>query len=173
MTWIAVPVSPEDVTAESLYAIGLKHRLVPENTTLALDNYESMATSCALILLKDEGTDSKIASVIISDIVDGEAASVDLIPVSKYFSPVDKNGDRNEEPVMENAASALSPVFKKLIDKRRLRRLTAMVPKTHSRAAKILRECGFRKEGVMRDAVKFRGKDAEDLVIMGMLPYKE
>jgi hypothetical protein len=173
MTWVAVPVSPDEVTAESLYDLGRKHRLVPENTPLAMGHYQSMVGACAVIRVKDEETDTVVAHLIVSDIVDGESATVDLILVSKLFSPVDKNGNRNAEPFMEKISFALTPVFEKLIEGRGLRRLTSVVPKTYSRAFKALRECGFKKEGVMRNAVKFRGKDAEDLVIMGMLAVKE
>ena len=173
MTWIAVPVPPEEVTAEVLYALGRKHRLVPENTSMAIDHYLAMAGECAMIIVKDEDTGTKIAHLIISDIMDGESATVDFIPVSKFFSPIGKDGNKNTEPFMEKISVALAPVFKKLLAGRGLRRLTSVLPKTHTRAAKALRECGFKKEGVMRNAVKFRDQEAEDLLIMGMLADKE
>ena len=173
MTWIVVPVPPEEVTAETLFELSKKHRLVPENMERALSRYANISSSCAVIEVEDSRDGTKIATLIISSIVDGEDAQVDLIPVSKFFSPVGKDGNKNEDPFLEKIEAALGPVFRRLIKGRELRRLTAMLPKTHSRAFKILRECGFKKEGVMRDAVKFNGKEIEDIVIMGMLADKE
>jgi len=173
MTWVAVPVSPDEVTAEFLYELGNKHRVVPENTTLAIENYRAVAGNCAVIQVVDEETKETIAHLIVSDIVDGESAVVDFVPVGKFFSPIGKDGGKNTDPFMEKISTALTPIFKSLLSGRGLRRLSAVIPKTHTRAAKALRECGFRKEGVMRDAVKFRGKGVEDLVMMGMLADKE
>lgn len=169
MTWVAAPVPPEEVTAEYLFDLGKRHRLLPENTSLAVAHFKSLSGSCAVIKVKDSRTNDEIATTIISDIVDGESAQVDFIPVAKYYAPIDKAGNRNEDPFLEKTSAALTPVFERLMKGRNLRRLTATVPKSRSRAFKALRECGFNKEGVMRRAVKFSGREAEDLVIMGML----
>lgn len=173
MTWVAVPVSPEEVTAEYLYDLGRRHKIMPENTALAVENCRAVACNCAVIQVVDEESKDTVAHLIVSEIVDGEAATIDFVPVGKFFSPVGKDGNRNTEPFLEKISSALTPIFRSLIEGRNLRRLTAVVPKTHTRAARALRECGFKKEGVMRDAVKFRGKGVEDLVMMGMLADKE
>lgn len=173
MMWIAVPVPPAEVTAESLFDLAKRHRLVPENITEAVDYYRTICGSCALIHVMVEGTDDKVGDLIISDIVDGTSAQVDFIPQPKYFSPILKDGSQNPEKFLDLIDDAMNPVFNKLIKGRNLRRLTAMVPKSRSRTFKALRACGFKKEGVMRDAIKFAGEDSQDLVIMGMLPAKE
>jgi len=173
MNWVAVPVDPTEVTAEALYELGDKHRLVPENADLAIEHFRAMSSRCAMLRVDEEETGKEIAVVLFSDIVDGESATVDLVPRSEYFSPVDRRGNPIENPCYEKIKDALQPIFVKLIEGRDLRRLTAMVPKSRSRTFKALRECGFRKEGVMRQAIKLKGRDPEDLVIMGMLKAKE
>lgn len=171
--WTAVPVSPEEVTAESLFELAKRHRLIPENINDAVDYYRNVSENCALIHIKDEETGDKVGDLIISDIVDGNSAQVDFIPQPKFFSPILKDGSPNPVKFLDMIDGALSPVFNKLIEGRQLRRLTAMVPKSRSRTFKALRASGFKKEGVMRDAIKFSGEDCQDLVIMGMLPAKE
>ena len=173
MTWVAVPVPPVEVTAEYLFDLLKKHRLVFENTDLTLAKCWSISNSGKVILVKDSRGGEEIGTVIVSGIVDGEDGEIDFIPISKKFAPIGKDGSRNEEPVMEKLEAVLSPIFRKLIKGRNLRRLSASVPKSRSRAFKALRECGFRKEGVKRNAVKFVGVDAEDVVNMGMLADKE
>lgn len=173
MSWKAVPVPPSEVTAEMLFELAKKHRLIPENLLDAVDYYNAVSTDCALIEIKDEETGDSVGSLIISEIRDGESASVDFIPVPSFFSPVLKDGSPNPAKFLDMANDVMGEVFRKLLVGRNLRRLTSMVPTSRSRTFKALRACGFKKEGVMRDAIKFSGKPAEDLVIMGMLPTKE
>ena len=144
-----------------------------ENVDLALWYVTSIYKNGAFIKVVESDDDTEIATLIISNIIDGEEADVDLIPVSKFFSPIGKDGNKNTDPFMDWIKDAIGDIFVKLIEGRELRRLTAMIPSSRSRTAKILRECGFRKEGVKRDAVKFTGNEPEDVVIMGMLPTKE
>ena len=171
MNWTAVPVAPEKVTAEALYELGHKHRLVPENTDLAIEYFRSMSQNCAMVKITDG--DQEIATVIFSDIMDGETAMVDLVPNAKYFSPVDEKGSQIENPCYEQTREVLKPILDKLMGARDLRRITSMIPKSRSRTMKALRECGFKKEGVMRKGVQLKGHQPEDLVIMGMLRAKE
>ena len=173
MTWIAVPVPREEVTAESLFELAKKHRLIPENVADAVDYYRDISGACALIQIEVEETGENVGSLIVSDIRDGESASVDFIPRPQFFSPVLKDGSRNTDDFLGTAEAVMRPVFEKLMKGRNLYRLTATVPKSRSRTFKALRACGFKKEGVMRDAIKFSSRDVEDLVIMGMLPAKE
>jgi len=173
MSWIAVPVPPEEVTAEALFELAKKHRLIPENVSNAVDHYRDLSGCCALIQVETEDTGENVGSLIVSSIVDGDSARVDFIPRPQFFSPILKDGSRNPEDFLGMAEDVMRPVFERLMEGRGLNRLTATVPKSRSRTFKALRACGFRKEGVMRDAVKFSGRDLEDMVIMGMLPKKE
>ena len=165
MTWIAVPVSPREVTATSLFDISKQHRLLPDDVSLAIDYFKSVCDNCAVIRVVDEESEEEIGVLIITSIVDGNTADVDFIPHPQFFSP-----DANYR---EDISAALSPVFAKLMEGRGLRRLTSMVPKSRSRTKHALIACGFKKEGVMRNAVKFAKRDAEDVVILGMIPEKE
>lgn len=160
MTWTAVPVDPEKVTAKYLFDLSDKHRLIPENMVNAIDYYKAVSPGCRIIEIRDG--DDLVGELIISNIMDGESATVDFVPVPEYFA--------YGEPYEDGMRIALSKVFARLMEGRNLRRLTAMIPKTRSRAGKALRACGFKKEGVMRDAIKFNGRPVEDVVIMGLLP---
>lgn len=173
MTWEAVAVNPAKITPEFLFDIGRKHKLIPERIVSAIDYYRAIAPTCVVIEVVDTETKDSVADIIISDIIDGESASVDFIPVARFFAPVHQDGSKNEDHFHERLNEAIGPIFRKLLSGRDLRRLTAMVPKSRSRTYKALIACGFRKEGQMRDAIKFRGQEAEDLVILGLLPAKE
>jgi len=172
MTWSAIAVPQEEITAEMLFELSKKHRLVQEDAELAVDRLVAISPGCIVFEIKDE-EERVIATAIISDIRDGESADVDLVPVTKYFSPVGKDGQPNGTQCNELVRDALQPIFLRLLEGRGLRRLTAMIPKSRSRTFKALRECGFRKEGVMRDAIQLKGQGPEDVVIMGMLAPKE
>ena len=173
MTWQAVPVPREKVTAEFLYEIGKRHHLLPERIESAIDYYRAIAPSCIVFRVMDAQTKEYVAEVIISEIVDGESASVDFIPVPKFFAPINPDGTKNDDGFHDRLTEALSPVLGRLLEGRNLRRLTAMVPSSRSRTYKALQACGFKREGKMRQAIKFRGHAAEDLVIMGLLTVKE
>lgn len=163
--WTANPVAPSEVTAQYLYDIGKRHRLIPDNVSDAVGYYRGMADCCAVLKIESDDGDM-IADLIIMDIVDGVSAEMTLIPRPQYFAPGEDFSDLIQ--------GAITPVTEKLFEARSLRRISAFIPKTRSRTAQALRACGFNKEGVMRDAIKFVGKDeAEDMVIMGLLPNKE
>lgn len=163
MTWTAAPVDESLVTAEYLYDLSKRHRLVPENVVDALSYYERVARGCRVIIIK-EGPE-KVGELLITDIVPGESAVVDFVPKPKYFAA--------GEPFAEEVERVMTPIMKRLIEHHKLARLTAMVPKSRSRTCKALTACGFKKEGVMRRAIKLQRQDRQDLVIMGMLSEKE
>jgi len=165
MSWITVPVSPEEVTSERLFKMARRHRLIPDNVVDAVDYYNGISGSCAMIDIRTEDDDELVGVIIVSEIVDGESAMVDLIPQPQFFTA--------DQPFADEMRESIGPMFEKLIDGRNLRRLTAMVPKTRSRTFKALRASGFQKEGVMRKAIKFQGSKPEDVVIMGMMASKE
>ena len=164
MKWEAHPVAPDKVTAEYLYDLSKRHRLVPHNLIDPAGYYGSVADGCIAMTVTN-GTGEVIADVVITDIIQDESAQINLIPCPKYFAP--------GEDFAELIDGALSPVLKKLTEKKDLRRITSLVPKTRHRTCKALIACGFKKEGVMRNAVRFLNKPAEDMVIMGYLPTKE
>lgn len=166
MTWIPVAVNPEEVTAEYLYDMAKKHRLIPANMADAVMYFKGICSNCAVIAVNDNETGEDVGHVIFTEIADNESAQVDFIPKPKFFSSANPTfrDDINE---------ALSPVFESLIEGRNLRRITAMVPRTRNRTKKALAACGFKKEGIIRKGVKFVGKDAEDIIIMGLLSSKE
>ncbi len=160
MTWRAVAVPTEEVTPEFLYNLGTSHRLVPESLVDAIEYYKAICPLCRVIEVKDG--DEDIATLVLSSIADGSSADVDFIPMPQHFS--------YGKPYAEGMKESMVPVFKRLLEGRNLRRLTAQIPKSRSRTCKALTACGFKKEGVMRDAIKLRGREVEDIVIMGLLP---
>lgn len=167
-TWEIRRVPQEQVTGDLLMSIAKKHRLVLDNPDRMVDYYRFMARDCIVLeLLTDSG--DKAADVIISDIADGEEATVDLAIVSKHYAKVMPDGSDNPIPMYDLTASALEPLFDRLIEARGLRRLTACVPKSRNRTFRALLACGFEQEGLKRRAIKLIGKEPEGLIIMGKL----
>ena len=122
-----------------------------------------MSQNCVVITVND--VEDIVGYLIITDINDGENANVDFIPNTKFFAPGEEYHD--------NIYDAVHPIMVKLMEGRHLRRVTSMVPQTRCRTKKALKACGFKVEGVMRDAIKFKGKEPESITIMGILPTKE
>jgi len=168
MIWKPEAVPPDEVTAEKLFHLFDQHHLVPENVDLAILQYRNMSETATMIEVVDTETKETVARVIFTDVIDGEFGTVDLIPTYRFFSPIGKDGQKNEDPVYEWAKEALLPIFQGVMERRDLRRITSLIPRTRNRTVKILRECGFRKEGVLRDGTKLKGKPVEDLILMGM-----
>lgn len=168
-TWEIKRVPQDEVTAEFLFKVAKRHGLMFDNVERMISYYRGIVEGCIVLeILKDDG--DRAAYVIISDVVEGESASVDMILVSKHYAPILPDESKNPVPYNDLTAAALIPVLDRLMDAKQLRRVTATVPKSRSRTFHALEACGFKKEGVMRRAVKFSGKDVEDLVIMGLLP---
>lgn len=166
--WEVRRIPQEQVTGDLLLAIARKHRLVFDNPERMVDYYRFMARDCLVLELLTEAGE-KAADVIISDITDGEEATVDLAIVSKHYVPRMPDGTDNPVPVYDLTAAALTPLFDRLIEARGLRRLTACVPKSRNRTFRALLACGFEREGFKRKAIKLIGKDPEGLIIMGKL----
>ena len=114
-----------------------------------------------------------MADAILSEIVDGEAATLDLMVVSRFYARLNADKTENDVPFNDLTRDALRPALSRLVEARSLRRITSAIPRSRNRTYNALIACGFNKEGVMRRAVKLRGKDPEDLVVMGFLPDKE
>ena len=165
MTWTAVPLKESQVTAEYLYDLSKKHRLLPDDLPGALEQFRRIAEDCFAIKITDSETKEVVGDIIISEVVDGQSASLDLIPNPKFFSP--------GEDFHDNIFNAVNPILVKLMESRGLRRIDALVPQTRCRTKKALKACGFRVEGVRRNAIKFQGKPPEGQTIMGILPGKE
>jgi len=166
MTWIPVPVNPKDVTADFLFNIAKKHRLIRASTVDDIVHFKEICSRCAVILIEDDETKEEIGHVIFSNIQDGESADLDLIPNPKYFSPA-------HPEFREEIKVALVPVLESLMEGRSLRRVNASVPESRNRTKKALMACGFEKEGVTRKGIKFAGKEAENIINMGLLSGKE
>jgi hypothetical protein len=167
-TWTVNRVPAAEVTAEFLLGIARRHRMVFDNPNRMVDYYRAICRDCIVLeLLTDSG--EKAADVIISEIVDGEEAVVDLVVVSKHYARIAPDGSESKVPFLDMTRDALVPLFDRLTEARGLRRLTAYVPKSRSRTVHALTACGFDKEGVKRNAIKFAGKEPEGLVIMGRL----
>lgn len=163
MTWEAHPIDPAEVTAEYLYDLDKRHRLVLHDLVDVPGYYQDKADKSIAMEIRN-GTDEVIADVIISNIGDMKQAVLTLVPCPKYFAP--------GEDFAELIDGALAPVLDTLITKKDLRRVNSFVPKSRHRTCKALIACGFKKEGVPRKAVRLLNKPAEDVVIMGYLPGK-
>lgn len=141
-----------------IYDVYRRHRLVPDSVPLAFSSFKSLAATGEVYRVVAD--DAVVATVIVSGVVPGERADVDLVPVSKFF-----RGGYEEELRL-----ALSPIWRDAFDRHKVRRLTAGVPASRRRTVKAFRALGFMVEGVLRDGAKIVDRDPEDLVLLGMLP---
>jgi hypothetical protein len=139
---------------------------------MAVAYCRNAAASCLVLEIMNENHE-KVADAIISEIVDGDSATLDLMVVSRFYARFNADKSESDVPFNDLTRDALRPALVRLAEARRLRRVTAAIPQSRNRTYRALLACGFNKEGVMRRAVKLRGKDPEDLVVMGFLPDKE
>jgi RimJ/RimL family protein N-acetyltransferase len=145
-------------TPEMLYDLYRRHRLVPDSMVMALAGFRTMAEDGNVYEVRAD--DAVVATVIVSGVIPGERADVDIVPVSKFF----RGG--YETALRE----AMDPIWERYFDVEGCRRLTSSVPASRRRTVKALKALGFRVEGVVRDGVMIANKDPEDLIIMGLLP---
>ena len=171
-TWTIRTVQKDLVTPEYLFDLAKRHRMVFDDVERMVGYCRATAADCIVLELMTEA-DDKAADIIISGIVEGESAGLDFIPVAKHYAPILPDKSKNDVPFNDLTRDALAPILKHLMARKSLRRITALAPRSRNRTVKALLACGFDKEGVMRQAVKFAGKDPEDLMILGMLPDKE
>lgn len=161
----AVEVIPKgEVSAQYLYDLSSKHRLVIDNLPDAIDRYRAVSPECAIFLITEADTGHEVAQVVVSGVIAGDSANIDFIPQPSYFAP-----GSDYEPHLRKA---LKPLLAGLMDLRQLNRIQSFVPKSRSRTVRALRSCGFVKEGVMRDAITL-SRGLENVVVMGLLPEKE
>jgi len=106
-----------------------------------------------------EGDGQEVANIFVSDVQEGETASLDFIPVPKYF----RSG------FDEDLRGAVMPVLTGIFRGSGVRRLNSLVPSSRSKTKRALCSLGFVVEGRMRDAVRFHGKEPEDIRVLGML----
>ena len=171
-TWTIRRVDQATATPEYLFDLIKKHRMLPDNVDVAVAYCRNAAASCLVLEIMNESHE-KVADAIISEIIDGDSATLDLMVVSKFYARFNADKSENDVPFNDLTRDALRPALVRLVEARSLRRITAAIPRSRNRTFNALIECGFSREGVMRRAVKLRGKDPEDLVIMGFLPDKE
>lgn len=171
-TWTIRRVDQATATPEYLFELIKKHRMLPDNVDVAVAYCRNAAASCIVLEVMNENHE-KVADAIISEIIDGDSATLDLMVVSHFYARLNADKTENEVPFNDLTRDALRPALVRLVEARKLRRITAAIPRSRNRTYNALLACGFNKEGVMRRAVKLRGKDPEDLVVMGFLPEKE
>jgi len=150
---------PEDIaTPEMVYDLYRRHRLVPDSVPLAVSGFQSLAATGQVFEVIADGT--KVATIIISAMVPGERADVDMVPLSKFF-----RGGYEEE-----LRAAMEPIWEHAFEVNKVRRLTSSVPRSRARTVKALKAMGFKIEGVLREGAKIVGHEPEDLILMGLLP---
>jgi hypothetical protein len=150
-------VPPDRLTPEVLYDINKRHGLLHDDLTVTIPGLMNMANTAQVYVLYSG--ELQVATAIISRVVSGLSAEFDLIPVAKYFRGRWKN----------DLKACVEPLLNNLLAHQRVRRITAYVPSSRSRAIKALEILGFKREGEMRKAVCLEGKEPEGLVILGLL----
>lgn len=150
----------QDITAEQIYELYLRHHLVPESVPVAISAFRAIALGSWVADVRD-GENVVVATVIVSSIITGDRADLDLIPVSKYFRG-------NEWP--DRLREATVPLWDMVFGVGGCRRMTACVPASRPRTIRALEALGFVNEGTLREAVHIHGQEPEGLVVLGLLP---
>lgn len=163
MNWKIESVPLDQVTPDYLYELSERHRMTHYNPAIAASNFVNMCGHCVIFKITDDG--NEVAHIVVSNIVKGEEADVDFIPIPRYFKPED-----NYESELRRL---LNPILAFLLKEWKLRRLNSDVLKSRHRTVSALKSCGFRKEGVKRSGIRLKNGDVENLVRMGLLPPKE
>lgn len=153
MIWSIAAVA---VTPVQFYEMLEKHRMVPDSPHM-LPRVTDMARAAKFFEITENG--NSVAHIVVSNIVPNEVADLDLVPNPVYFKRGQYEGHLDR---------CLSPVLSAFFESG-IRRLNSAVPESRSRTKHALLAVGFKKEGMMRRAVHFRGRHPEDVVIMGMI----
>ena len=158
MTWELKKVSPERVTPELIYDITRRHHLVPESVEVALHTFHALGQNSMVCQVSSEG--EEVATVIVSGLVPGASAEIDFIPKTKYF---------RFDTYKRNLRKAMSPLWTMLFGEMEVRRVTSYAARSRSRTRRALKACGFKQEGLLREAAHLKNKEPEDLFVMGLL----
>lgn len=142
-----------------IYEIFERHKLVPEGLVAFLDLCKSMSRDARVVRIAD-GQDV-VAEVIVSGVVDHEGATVEFIPVPRFFHNGDASGS-------SNLRMAMDPVLADLFMVHQVRRVTSLVTQHRNKTRTALKALGFKHEGGLEDGVQLRGRDPETLMIYGM-----
>jgi len=156
MTW-TVETSNE-MNPNVVYAVLKKHKLLPESVAASASVCNVVGTSGARFLIKDESGDV-VCNVFVSSVEPDETASLDIIPVAKYF----------RADYADDFRSAMAPVLDDLFNELKVRRVASLIPESRSRTKRALCALGFVVEGRARKAVRLHGREPEDLRILGLL----
>lgn len=148
-------IAPYAMTAQELYAILDRHKLLP----VSGDTVQLIAgfMDCS-VFSEITSEDGHVAFVVLSNPVPGERIDFDLIPDPTLFAR-----GQYEGPLRECLADTLTGLFA------RYRRINAGVPRARARTKHALIALGFQKEGLVRRSAHFVGRDPEDVLLLGML----
>ena len=83
MTWELRMVPPDRLTPEVLYDINRRHGLLHDDLNLTIPGLVALAQEATVYVVYTG--DVQVATVIISRLITGTSAEIDLIPVTKFF----------------------------------------------------------------------------------------
>lgn len=149
------------LTADAVYDVLSRHNLLPESPVQAAAVCNAMSRSAKHYEIMGEGG-KIVANVFVSDIIDGEDANLDLVPVAEYF----------RFGFDEAFKEAMDPIISALFDRHNLRRISSAVPYSRSRTKRALCSLGFTHEGRKAEGVRLAGEKPEDLRLLGLLRGK-
>ena len=156
--WALHQVPENTVTPAWLYDLCRGRKLIPDDPLLAVGMCRSMTDSAVVHQVIDEEI-GDVATVIVSDIVPGETAVVDLMPSSKHF----------RSRYRKKFIKAMMPLWTELFVQKNVRRVSSFVPISRTRTIRALKCCGFEEEGIIREGIKLRDKEPEDVMLLGLL----
>lgn len=153
MSW---EIEELDPSAEDIYALLKRHRLIPESPYAAAGACRALEGGAHYRITSDG---DHVGDLFVSGVIDGDTANIDLVPVPKYF----------RAGFDADFADATAPIFKALFSRHSIRRVTSIVPASRSRTKRALCSLGFKPEGRMREGVVLYKGEVEDLRILGLL----
>lgn len=164
MTWVLKEKTPRPV---DFYDLARSRGLLPSEDLLPLEieKYKALARQASMWQIENpehepSERDRFVAVLIVSGVVPGDSADVDLVLNPHYF----RRGE-GVEPLRES----VSQVFDFLVSELKVVRINAHVPATHGRTKKALKALGFKTEGKRRQAVSLQRGGRVDLYGLGLL----
>jgi hypothetical protein len=154
MNWA---IEETEINPQIVYDILKNHKLLPESTPMAASACNSIGSSGARFSITED--EELRCEVFVSEIIPGETASLDLVPVASYF----RHGYH------EAFSEVMTPLIEHLFSEMGVRRISAAIPASRSRTKRALCSLGFAVEGRLREAVKLHNEEPQDLRILGLL----
>ncbi len=154
MSWSAYAAT---MTPSDYYTLLERHRLLPSSDSMIP---HIIAVSERGRFVKLMNGEDEVATVLFSNIVNDESFEMDMIINPAYFI---------EGQYEQDLRGCLGPVINDMFLATGARRVYSAVPKTYARTKYAMMAMGFKKEGQLREAAHFLGREPEDIIALALL----